>query len=173
MRVMIRRGIFWLGIALVLAYWPIAVLVPGDVLGDILRVLQAVASVIVIAAYAPYGLDGIRSGHPTKAEQLALAITLGFAAVGVNGLWFLLWRWADRPRWMTDSFVNHFTLWLVAVASILYINASSALQGGIHSRKSIVIAATVLLAMVAMMIALLAVPDPRAFVEEMRPYLHR
>lgn len=173
MRQMIRRGIFWAGLALVALYWPIAYLVPAEVLGDVLRVIQIVSSLIVISAYAPWGLDGIRRGRPDRGEQLALAITIGFAAIALNGLWFLVWRLSDRPPWMPDSFVNGFTLWLGAIACLLYISAASALKGTVPNRNTVLISAAFGAGVVVAVIALLAVPDLREELEALRPYLHR
>jgi hypothetical protein len=141
---------------MIIAYWPLAVLVPEDLFGTLLRVLQVAASVIVIAAYAPYGLDGLRSGHPDRAEKLALAVCMGFVAVGLNGLWFLIFRLADRPEWMAGSWVHGFTLWLVSVSSVLFISAASALRGAVHNRRSILISAIFVAGLAVFVIALLA-----------------
>lgn len=170
---MMHRHVLWLGIALVLAYWPLSLFLPGDLLISLLRAVQIIASVIVIAAYAPFGLEGLRHRYPNKVEQLALAITVLFTAIALNGLWFLVWRLTHRPEWMTDSFIHGFTLWLVSVSSVLYISAASALQGGICSRKSIVIATAFVAGIGAVILALVYVPGLNDAVEAIRPFLQR
>lgn len=126
MRRFIRNRIVIFTFAAWVAYWPFALLVPHDVMLELINGLVAALSVGLVVAYMPGVWSRLRENPylVTGADMLVLGIVVvQFAVAGL-----FIWSWAFRvlgqPQWMIDHPFRGWFLYLLSLGGALHLMAS-------------------------------------------------
>lgn len=123
------------GLFLLFAYWPVAVLTDNDAALETLRALQISISSVVLFSYAPEAWRILTKPYVDAEDQLILGIVLAWASVFEQGVWALLWRLSGKPMWMYDSDLNGFFVWQAIIGATLHVTAPGAVNGVVPKRN--------------------------------------
>jgi hypothetical protein len=82
----------------------------------LMRGLQITSSFAVAIRFWPAAKVAWREDFRTAGQVYAFAMMLLSIALGGNAIWLWLWRSADEPRWVVDSWVNGYFVLLTYLA---------------------------------------------------------
>src|SRR4051812_19560006 len=82
----------------------------------LMRGLQVTSSFAVAIRFWPAARVAWREDFKTAGQVYAFAMMLLSVAIGGNAIWLWLWRSADEPRWVVDSWVNGYFVLLTYLA---------------------------------------------------------
>lgn len=82
----------------------------------LMRSLQVTSSFAVAIRFWPAASRAWQEDFKTAGQVYAFAMMLLSVAIGGNAIWLWLWRSADEPRWVVDSWVNGYFVLLVYLA---------------------------------------------------------
>src|SRR4051812_37055561 len=94
----------------------LAALMKNKELLILMRGLQVTSSFAVAIRFWPAARMAWRNDFKTASQVYAFAMMLLSVAIGGNAIWLWLWRSADEPRWVVDSWVNGYFVLLTYLA---------------------------------------------------------
>lgn len=82
----------------------------------LMRGLQVTSSFAVAIRFWPAAKLAWRENFKTASQVYAFAMMILSVALGGNAIWLWVWRSADEPRWVVDSWVNGYFVLLTYLA---------------------------------------------------------
>jgi hypothetical protein len=171
MTAIIRSPVTHTATVLTILFFLIAWAVPNKSLLEALRILQVSVSLVVVIAYLPDAIDGLRQGQPDRAHQLSMGICLGFFSILCNGAYSIIWRLAGTPDWLTNSALNGFWVYLSILAGILHVTAPGSINGSVPRQNWIYIGLGFGSGALVAAFVMVAHPDLRDVILQFKPYL--
>lgn len=137
----IRDLIFLTVVVCGFGYAVINMFVPNEDMIIACRVLQAAASVMVLAVYGSDAIRALRTPTPSRTDFLLLGISCGWLASLSQSLYSILYRLAGAPAWMLTIEIVAPTVLLSVIGALLHVAAPGAFDGNLPRRNKIAIGA--------------------------------
>lgn len=74
----------------------------------VMRAFQITSSFAVAIRFWPAASEAWREDFKSSYQIYAFSMMVLSVALGLNAIWLWLWRSADEPRWVVDSWINGF-----------------------------------------------------------------
>ena len=160
----------WLGLFLILGYWPVVQFTPNGPQTEFLRIARTVVAIAISVSFLPGIVKALKTPWPTYGGQLVLGIVLSWTGVAGSAAWVLIWSMAGRPGWMLDSNVGGFFIWLQILGGTLHLTAHKSVEDEVPKpnwvRLGLAVAFGVLIGIVFMANA----PDMHGLAEFLKPW---
>lgn len=107
-------------------YWPIAAILPQDIILELINGLIASLSVGLVVAYIPGVWYRLRMSpyQISGADMLVLGIATVQIAIASLFVWAWVYRILDTPEWMVDHPFRGWIVYLLALGGVLHLMAS-------------------------------------------------
>jgi hypothetical protein len=118
-RIIIFLAMSWM------AYWPVSLIVPRQILLEAVNGMLAALSIGVVMAFFPGAWWALRN-RPYRMDGshlLVLGITVIQIAVSVLFVWSWAYRFLDQPAWMVDHLFRGWIVYLLFLGGLLHLMA--------------------------------------------------
>ena len=159
----------WIGVALIVAFWIIAALAPTVPQNDALRISRLSVAIAVTIGFGLSLVRILRARWPGMTGTIALGIFLSWLGTSGSGLWVLIYVLANKPRWMLDSNINGFFIYINMIGGFLHLVAYNAIDGRIPKAAWIRIGVAVGLVFGLTAWFVLSAPDATALADWLKP----
>ena len=167
---MMRSRTIWVGLILLLGYWPVAALLPPDPQFLAEHAVRLSFAACALVLYLPGALRAASTPYPTFGGQLTLGITMNLVGGSLQSGWLVLWRLAGLPAWMVQSNLSGWFLWMQILGIVLHLTAKrKRVREGVYLTNWRWISVAVVLSAVLGGYVVGVRPDARAFAEWIRP----
>ncbi|MCX5495800.1 hypothetical protein OSH11_13885 [Kaistia dalseonensis] len=117
----------WIAAALLIGYWPVALLFSGPGLIEVLNGALLGVSTAVLIAYLPEALRAAAKPRLDKTDQLILGIVVTWIGTDLFRAWGIYSRVAGFPEWMRYSPMLGFLIYLFILGGVLHITAPNSI----------------------------------------------
>lgn len=111
-----RATIVWFAIASTLIFCILTIFTKNADMLVVMRGLQITSSFAVAIRFWTAAKRAWQADFKTASQVYAFSMFLLSLALGFNAIWLWIWRSADEPRWMVDSWVNGYFVLLTYLA---------------------------------------------------------
>ena len=115
------------------AYWLVAMFVPGPVLREVFNSLSFGAAIIISITWFSAARRAMREGADTGEWQLVLAIFLLFFVLAISRLYAILFNYMDRPDSWAHSPISGFWSYSYLICALLFLSAPGKTKEGLRS----------------------------------------
>lgn len=127
----------------VATFWPLAFILEGEHLFDMMDAFAVSVGCGVVAAYLPAAIRAFRDKNCTPGHLLVVGIVLAWFAVVVRVAIVWAWRFYDGRHELLDDVLFSFGLWLFILGGALHLTARNAIGDSIPRSNWLALGLTV------------------------------
>ena len=129
---MMRNNAVALCLWFLILFWPLAFVMPRELLFDGINALGVTLGIAVLWSYSAGVADAFRSSaHLQRGHYLVLGIFATWIAMISRTLWLWGWRWMGEPEFGLDHILVAFVAWLIIIGGILHLLSPRVIDGNV------------------------------------------
>lgn len=129
---MMRNSAVVLCLWFLILFWPLALVMPRELLFDGINALGVTLGIAVLLSYAGGVVDAIKnSNRLQQGHYLVLGIFATWVAMIGRTAWLWGWRWMGEPQYGLDHILVAFVAWLIIVGGILHLLSPRVIDGNV------------------------------------------
>lgn len=125
------------GLLVCIGFWGVAPFVDVRHVYAFVNAMALMVAVVIVIAYSPEVWETVRLPRKevSGGHLLVLGIVVAWISSAERGAFSYVYRYLGEPKWMMDTLLQAFAVWVLVWGGVMHVTAKGAIHGHIPRRN--------------------------------------